>query len=302
MAGQSRLSTFDGRTLLRVLAIIGLGTVAVIVCAWAMFDFGDDGDTTVPAPLPADGTAAAAQLQQATAAHGVCYGWRLENGIREISVGSNFGNNVPVGSDAAACPRRVELVVTIRYEPESSEAEDSAVISVESAGDVGSPRPSSADLARLGLTQGRFLDDPADSVIRGALALPLLVAERGAVGPVPAPPATGGPAASAPPAASSDFWRDRRGLMFWAIGIVLLAGFVALYGWLVVRAERRKDTKPLPWAKKKASATKAATGARAAPAKKAARATTASPAQRPPADGQPAKDPASTEDTGADPA
>jgi len=135
-------------------------------------------------------------------------------------------------------------------------------------------------------------------VIRGALALPLLVAERGAVGPVPIPTTTSGPAAAPLPAASNDLWRDRRGLIFWAIGIVLVAGLVALYGWFVVRANRRTAAQSPPSGRpppKRNPPAKQTPAAKAAPGNRTP-GTKAVPAQRP----APASDPASTEDTGAD--
>jgi hypothetical protein len=239
----NRLTAFDGRRLLQVLAILVVGVAGL---AWLVSSCAgsDDGDLTVPAPLPSDRQAVVAQLAAATSAHGVCYGWHLTDVGTTISQGSNLGDAAPVTS----CARWMQLAVSVHYTPESSEAEDSVSITVESSPDLTAARPGAADLARLGLTEGRFLDDPADTVMRGALALPLLLAERGAVSVVPTP--TAAAALSELPAASSDFWRERRWPVLAAIGIVVVALLLGLYGWLTLRAQRRaasvskEDQKP----------------------------------------------------------
>jgi hypothetical protein len=245
---------FDARKLLRVVVILIGSTLALIGSVWLFAGCGaDDGDLTVPAPDPADRQAVVAQLARATSAQGVCYGWRLDSSRQQVvSQGSNLGDNVSVDSNPVICTRWLQLVVTITYTPQDSEFEDSAGIDVESSTDLSDQRPTAVDLARLGLTEGRFLDDPADSTMRGVLALPLLLAEGGTVTAVPTPtPSTGAPAAPLP-AASSDFWRNRLVWVLWTAGLLLIAALIGLYGWLTLRAERRKPVKKAPQPKAKA--------------------------------------------------
>ncbi|HZN71934.1 MAG TPA: hypothetical protein VFC00_09680 [Micromonosporaceae bacterium] len=225
---------FDGRRLLQILAVL---VVSVAGLAWLLSSCtADDSDLTVPAPAASDRQAVVAQLAQATAAHGVCYGWHLSNGGTTVSQGSNLGDAAPV----TTCDRWMQLVVTVYYTPESSEAEDSVSIEVDSSNDLYDERPTPADLARLGLTDGRFLDEPDDTIMRGTLALPLLLAERGAVGTVPTPTGIAAPAGPPLPA-SSDFWRDRLGLVVAAIVLIVVAALLGLYGWLTLRAASKEQ-------------------------------------------------------------
>jgi hypothetical protein len=186
-----------------------------------------------PADLRRETTA---QLAKATAAQGVCFGWRLDStDPTEASRGSNLGDNVPVDSDPGRCPRWVEVDAMINYVPESSESEDSAAVSVRTSPNISTGLAIKDNLARFGLDEQAFVDDPTWAVSRAALALPLLTAESGAAEPAPTP---AGPAAAAPsplPAAGSDFWRDRLAFVLAAAGIGLVAVLFGVVGLLLRR-------------------------------------------------------------------
>ncbi|HEU4423248.1 MAG TPA: hypothetical protein VFR67_12005 [Pilimelia sp.] len=219
----------------RLLKVLGLVFGAAVVAIVYVLSQDPGGGTVVPGPSAADSQAAAAQLAQASKRQGVCYGWVLSDSFRTVSRGSNLGDNVPVDSDTGRCGKWVEVRAQVIYEPESSEAADSATVSV-----VGSPSlrldpDLTSRLDQLGLAEGAFIDDPGSAICRAALALPLLVAEAGAAKPAPAP--SGVPTATPRPlaAAGSDFWRDR-----WLFVVVAgLIGLAALFLMVIGLVERR---------------------------------------------------------------
>jgi hypothetical protein len=190
---------------------------------------------------PADGSLqreTAAELARATAAQGICYGWHLDDGRAEVS-GSNLGATTPVDSDPGRCPRWVQVRASVLYQPESSDADDTAIVDVRTSGDVRVGPDVRASLNRFGLDENAFLDDPAWAVSRAALALPLLTAEAGAAEPAPTP--TAAPAAPrAIDPAGSDFWRDRLWFLVFAGGFFLAALLLVVLGLFGRRANRRR--------------------------------------------------------------
>jgi hypothetical protein len=250
-----------GIGLLVTRAMAGVALVALICWGFASCDeepFVDESgvalsETAVPAPTTVDANEVVVQLAAAERAQEVCYGWHLSaDRGGTVSAGSNLGVGRTVSS-GTECTRWAEIAVNVRYTPESSEEEDSVGVEVRTSGNLGSGYVDS--LARLGLTDSRFLDDPADSTLRAALALPLLVAESGRAGPVPTPSAT--PATTEPlPEASSDFWRNNSTTIWVGIVAVVLGAWLVLYGFFVGRHQRAEDARraAIAAARRKASA------------------------------------------------
>jgi hypothetical protein len=191
---------------------------------------------------PADADELASVLAEAYTDQGVCYGWHVsvDNvGIQEESVGSNFG----AGKSAAtgSCEATVEFWANITYTSESSESEDSASYDVRST-------PSSVtrdDLDALGLDFGGLTgDDPGVVVGKAVTALPLLAADKGIATPLSAAPDT----ATAPADArltddpGSDWWRDRGGMLIWALVLLAASGLLV---WWILRVNRRRRPAPV---------------------------------------------------------
>lgn len=212
----------------RFAAALGVGVAVVVgVTGCALAD-----DTRIPAPTPADRDATVAELARAADEQFVCYGWRLSDGAGAIvSQGSNLGANVTVDSDSVRCPRWVELRATVVWTPESSESEDWASRELAGSADLADALPDETALDRVGVTENALIDDPAETVLRGALALPLLAAEEGVVVPVPlaTPTMTADPAVLADP--GSDFWRDRGVSVGVAIGLIVVAAGAFWLNW-----------------------------------------------------------------------
>lgn len=208
-----------------VLAVV---LVAVAACG--------GGSTIVPPPTATERAETVPILQRAAEAQGICYGWRLMDGYRYgsdkvVSVGSNLGDGVPV-TDNPSCPRWVEVAANVHYTSSSSEAEDSSNIQVSSSDEDVRVYTIIAGLARLGIDDKAFIDEPGWAICRAATMLPLLTAETGDAEPAPvatAPP-TAPPAALAEP--GSDFWRDRWSnvivatCLFLVTALLLTVGFV----------------------------------------------------------------------------
>ncbi len=208
----------------------------------------------VAAPAPAAATPVLVQedadelaqaLAEATEVQGVCYGWRVtvidnsgaEGGIDE---GSSFGPDRGVASEP--CERVVELVASVLYTSELSEAEDSASWSIEARG-LGRP-PELGELADLGYTADRLLDEDNDTALANAVgALPGLVADHGDAPPVPFTPERQAPDAAGQPTnrPGSDFLREHRT----TLGVLVLLTLAGLF-WLVtgIRAARTPVTDP----------------------------------------------------------
>lgn len=242
--------TTPAKRIARRLKIFGfLGFAAAGVATWLIVappSF--DSTTTVPAPDTQMAAATVEQLAKAAAAHGVCYGWKLEGPISGATTGSNLGPGVAVGSDPVRCPKWVEVRADVTWTSSSSEAADSAYISIASAG---VPAPPAGRLDRFGLTKSAFIDEPDWAVCQGALALPLLLAEDGSVPPAPVGTLAPGAAAGPPPSAGSDFWRDRWMYVSGAAVLLALAVLTIGIGWFERRHERTRTTggKPKPPAK-----------------------------------------------------
>ncbi|NES26032.1 hypothetical protein GCE86_26380 [Micromonospora terminaliae] len=219
----------------------GLGVVAVIgLCALAGVFGASDSGTDVPAPVTDERAATVSILQRAADSQGICYGWKLLDWTNPTDAGSNLGEGVAVNTDPR-CPRYVEVVANIRYTSESSEASDSAEIHVEGSSDFGDADLSAmaSGLARFGLDEDAFIDDPGWAVTRAATTLPLLAAEAGLVEPAPTPTAAPAGSPSPLPAAGNDFWRDRWGGLLAAVGLFLLAALLVAVGVVQRRRQRR---------------------------------------------------------------
>lgn len=207
---------------------------------------GCGGDTSVSLPSGQDRQQVSAELARAAQAQGICYGWALDGGYGVSSgQGSNLGENVAVESNPERCPKWVRVRASVNYAPESSESEDTASIWVDVYPEGAGGDQMVRGLDRFGLGEQAFLDDPALSIAKAALALPLLAAEAGIVEPAPTPTAQ---PASAPPAlagAGSDFWRDRWGFVAAGAGLLLVAGVFLLIG-LRMRKTDSGHTTTLP--------------------------------------------------------
>ncbi|MDG4787355.1 hypothetical protein O7626_15680 [Micromonospora sp. WMMD1102] len=242
-AGRAKVAE---QTAKRLKAGLGVLVLLAIVGFVALGAFSrDDGSTVVPPPGPVERTDTVTLLQRAYGTQQICYGWRLRTGgaafgAPPVSVGSNLGDNVPVDSDPARCPRWAEVDAAIWYTSESSESEDSAVYRVSSSPDLAHV-DFDRGLARLGVDAKQFVDDPGWAVCRAAVFLPLLVSETGSAPASPPPTAptapispTATPAPTASPApladAGSDFWRDRWVLLLGAAGILLLTAIFLAIG------------------------------------------------------------------------
>ncbi|SCG48787.1 hypothetical protein [Micromonospora inositola] len=229
----------SGKTSLGKQVLGGLAIVVVVgLCVWGAASGGSDDGTGVPAPATDERAATVPILQHAASSQGICYGWKLLDWTSPVDAGSNLGEDLAVNADPR-CPRWVEVVANIRYTSESSESPDRAEIHVEGSTDIDRPDLDTIanGLARFGLDEDAFIDDPGWAVTRAATTLPLLAAEAGLAQPL-ATPSTGPAAASSPlPAAGSDFWRDRWGWLFGTVGLLLLAALFLTVG--VVQRRRQ---------------------------------------------------------------
>ncbi|MDG6103460.1 hypothetical protein Daura_35815 [Dactylosporangium aurantiacum] len=207
--------------------------LAVVVCGVSCFGAFDTSGTTVDTPAAADQQSVVDGLARATAAHGICYGWRLQSSASTVNVGSNLGVGKAVTDDPAKCAKYVEVQGNVRYYPDSSESEDTAAYSIRSTlGDGARLDPAAFD--RLGAGTKQLLDDPATTILVAADALPLLTLEAGlAPAPVPPPSATGSVAPVA--TGGNDFLRDRWPLLALSGGLLLVAVGALFLGRLVSR-------------------------------------------------------------------
>ncbi|WP_436493535.1 hypothetical protein [Actinokineospora sp. HUAS TT18] len=189
-----------------------------------------DNDTTIPTLSEADGEDLVARLAKAEAAQGVCYGWAVESGSgKPVTSGSSRG----IGVSADTCDDYAILISTINYTSASSESEDSASVRVKTS--TGLPHLASADLSRVGVDTATLLEEPTTATAYGALALPLLLAEKGNVEPMEPEPAAAAPTApiSRP---GSDFAATHSG----AIISLSIFGGAALVGLVIGFILRRK--------------------------------------------------------------
>lgn len=210
---------------------IGLIAACIVGSGFTMVD----PDTQAPAPLAEETSATVPILRQAHAAQGICYGWRLQDTYRVVSVGSNLGDGVAAAEDPR-CPRWVEVAAAVHYTSQSSETEDSSSVRVRGSAGLDTVGIE-VGIARFGLDADAFIDDPGWAICRAATVLPLLTAETGAAGAVPAASAAGAPPGALPDA-GSDLWRDRWSHLFGAAGLLLAAAVFARVGWVRRRQQR----------------------------------------------------------------
>lgn len=202
---------------------------------------------------PEDQTELAQLLADATEEQGVCYGWHAQvsdpsGGEGSDDTGSSFGPDTALqdAADADQCTEVVELEASLYYTSSTSEADDSASVTVRtSSGSI-----SFEDVKRLGYDEDDLLGDKDDLALFNMVAgLPLLAAEAGLTDPVPFESPTEEEleeAAKEAPTNSprSDWWR-----MYWWVPVlgVPLGGFalLLLIGWVVqLKARRRSTSRP----------------------------------------------------------
>ncbi|GAB3055521.1 hypothetical protein [Micromonospora schwarzwaldensis] len=200
-----------------------------------------DSDTTVGAPAADERSGTVPILRAAADSQGICYGWELLDGYRQVSVGSNLGDGTAV-ADAPGCARWIEVTANVFYTSSSSESNDSATIRVKGSDDIEFSDLSAIEsgLGRFGLDEDAFVDEPGWAVTRAATMLPLLATERGLADPAATPTADPSVPAAPLPDAGSDFWRDRWKLLLTAVGLALLAALFITVG---VR-QRNRSTAP----------------------------------------------------------
>lgn len=136
--------------------------------------------------------------------HGVCFGWSLTDAATQhSSVGSGKGP----GISATSCDRWAEVQVIVGYTAETSEQYDGAAITVAGSPDLSSTTAIGlADFERLGIDLDVLVDDPVAATGHAALALPLMLVERGDLEPAKETTTTPeGVATGLPPADDSDF-------------------------------------------------------------------------------------------------
>ncbi|SDD95173.1 hypothetical protein [Actinokineospora iranica] len=184
-----------------------------------------DDSTVVESISAVDGADLAKRLAAAEAAHGICYGWELHKGTSTTGKPLSEGSSRGVGVNAETCQRYMILRGSVDYTSADSVLEDSAYLSVDSSSDLRSNRPSTADLDRVGVSTASMLNEPAATTGYGALALPLLLAEKGVVAPVPEPTTAAAPATPIG-RPGSDFTSNRQT----ALVLVTIFGGVALFG------------------------------------------------------------------------
>jgi hypothetical protein len=205
-------------------------SICVLLALIALLALGPGVARAGPILDPQDGVDLAQTLADAREEQDVCYGWEIEvddgeAGTVETDMGSSLGPDRPV--DPAQCPRAVVLRGAITFTSETSEAEDSVdAFTIEST----LPRPPTVEqIAALGLSQDRLLDDDSDVALTDMVnVLPLLVAEAGQAEYVPyEEPTTPPPAADRPDEGPSGDWIR----MYWwlpVLGLLLVVGAVVL--------------------------------------------------------------------------
>ena len=216
----------------------GAAAIAAAALGWA----GPAG--ALPILEPADAEELAAELAEAAADHGICYGWSVEvfdeGGSGDgVDAGSDRGAGRPVDRDA--CSRWMEVQASVRYTSEWSESEDSASVGVDTNLDF---PPGEPDLARLGVSGDRFLGADDDVALAdAAAALPVLAVEGGHARAEPAAPdAEAVPPADGPARApGSDFLRTYTGPLVLS-GAAVAAGL----GWGAYVVGTAPRARPVP--------------------------------------------------------
>lgn len=227
------------------LKVFGFSTVTVIaLVAGVVLIPSDGGGTIVPAPSSEMRAETTASLARASAAQGICYGWRLSSEDQTtVSRGSNLGPDAAVDSDPERCPRWIQVEAWVLYTAADSEVSDAAITRITMSGVT---TPLTGDLDRFGLTTDAFIDAPDRAICQAALVLPLLAAESGNAPPVPTAPPTTAPTTTpaALPDAGSDFWRDRWAHVLGGSFLLLVAALVIAIGWFERQHERRQPVLP----------------------------------------------------------
>ncbi|WDZ86141.1 hypothetical protein [Micromonospora cathayae] len=222
--------------------LVVVTVVVVGVCVGIGIVNNDGGGSVVPPPTATERADTVAVLKRNAEAQDVCYGWKLQESTREVSVGSNLGDGVPV--DDERCPRWVEVQASVTWTSESSELSDYASVGLDSSGDLDSYDLLRAQqgLTRFGLTDDVFIDDPGWAITRAAVVLPLLLAETGQVPPVPVGTAAAEAAPTPLPAAGNDIWRDRWGYLLAVGGLLLVTALLVTVG--LIQRQRQRRARP----------------------------------------------------------
>ncbi len=174
----------------------------------------------------------AAELAEATAVQGICYGWDVtvhdeEAKASRADIGSSRGVGLPVQD--VSCPRWMVFEATLTYTPSNSETEDSATFRVWTnlAG-----APYEPELRRVGITGGALLGPDDDlAVVNATLALPALAAELRLAPPVPLEPTVADiPEADRPTGKPGSDWTRSYG-HFLVLSVLLVVGGATWAGW-----------------------------------------------------------------------
>ncbi|MGH3434268.1 MAG: hypothetical protein ACRDQB_15670 [Thermocrispum sp.] len=230
---------------------------AVVVAALALFIWLDnrepaaepyssstiyDGEP-IPAFTATDSERLAEDLARLEEQHGgVCFGWSLTDG--STSGGTEFGSSRGAAVPADTCQRWAQVDVTVGYTSASSESMDGAAITVSASDDLSSAAGIGlADFQRLGIDVEQLVDDPVASTGYAALALPLLMVERGDLPPATEPQTTAPATGTLPPADSSDAPTTQLVIMIGAglIGLGLLVAGLVVW-WKNRQAEPETET------------------------------------------------------------
>ncbi|HEV2759368.1 MAG TPA: hypothetical protein VGV86_07355 [Acidimicrobiales bacterium] len=174
----------------------------------------------------------AAQLAEATAVQGICYGWQVQIDDDDgTDSGTEVGSSRGAGlaAEHPSCPRFMVFRAELHYTSESSESSDSARFYVWA--NVGGG-PDEEDLRRVGVSGEALLGNNDDLAIANAvLALPALVAEHGLAPPVPAVSTEGTiPAADRPTGRPGSDWIRAYGV-FAFLSAALVIGGLGWAGW-----------------------------------------------------------------------
>lgn len=186
----------------------------------------------LPVLEPADAEELAAELAEATAVQGICYGWKVtvhdeEAGTTAVDAGSSRGVGTSV--EDPSCRRWMVFEADLTYTPSSSESEDSASFWVQS--NV-SGAPYEPELRRVGITGGDLLGSEDDlGVINATLALPALAAELRLAPALPVEPNLEEiPQADRPTGEPGPDWTRSYG-HFLLLALVLVLGGAGWAGW-----------------------------------------------------------------------
>ncbi|WP_018353593.1 hypothetical protein [Longispora albida] len=221
------------RAILAALLGTAVGVVPFIV--YGIATSASDGTTLVQqgAEFESQGRdAVIKELERASAAQGICYGWKLQfsnSGARtSTDSGSNLGSVTRIDNDKVKCPKWVELDASVTWTSDSSESEDYGSVTIRNS--PGLKVPSYNELTAAGITKESFIDAPAEAMASAMLKLPLLMTEKGAT-PVPVVSSTPSTPLPKMTSAGSDLWRDNVVAFAFAAGFLGMAGGLLIGGW-----------------------------------------------------------------------